>query len=476
MRVLTPIRFGTDGWRGVIAEDFTFDGVRACAQGVALLHRARGGEEQPVVVGYDTRFASQEFAAACAEVLAGNGLKALLCSHPAPTPVVAHHVLHTGAAGAIVITASHNPARWNGFKYRTAAGTNPDPQFLRALQEAIGRLKEPKDIRRLPLGEARRRGLVEEVDPDPPYKEGAARLVDLAPLRGAGFRLVVDAMHGAGAGYLAALLSGGATQVRELRGQPNPAFPGMHNPEPVLRNLALLSQQVRQEGASVGLATDGDADRLGVVNEKGEFLSPLTVMALLAYYLLEIRGQRGPLVKSVTASRMLFRLGERYGVPVHETPVGFGHIAPFLQQGALMGGEESGGYGFRGHIPERDGVVSGLFFLDLLHRTGKSPSSLVEHLLHLLGPHAYERWDLPLDPAQAPALRERLAGASPARLGEKRVVKRDTLDGVRFHLEEGAWLILRPSGTEPLLRLYAEADTPPEVRALLEAGRALAGV
>ena len=474
---ISRIKFGTDGWRGVIADDFTFENVRACAQGVAGYHLEQGLSDQPLVVGYDTRFASEEFAVAVAEVLAGNGIPVLLCDRPAPTPVVSCNIVARRAAAGVVITASHNPGQWNGFKYRTGYGGCADPDLLSVVEDHIHRVGGTEDVKGLSLPEARTRGLIQEVDPEGPFLEQINRILDVAPVRDAGLRVVVDSMHGAGAGYIPRLIGGGKTWVREIRAERNPAFPGMHNPEPVAHNLEALSQTVVTERANVGLAMDGDADRVGVVDEAGKFITTLQVYALLAYYLLEVRGLRGPLIKSITVGAMPHRLGEIYGVPVHETAVGFKYIAPLMAEGeALLGGEESGGYAFRGHLPERDGVLSGLMILDLMAQTGKRISELVEELYRLVGPHYFDRLDVPFSASHRSEVQQRMAKAQPVELAELRVMDTDTLDGFRFHLQGGAWVIVRFSGTEPLLRIYAEAETPERVQALLTAARSLAQV
>lgn len=471
------IKFGTDGWRGIIADDYTFDNVRACAQGVAAYHHAQGLQAEPITVGYDTRFASAEFAAAAAEVLAGNGLRVILTTSPTPTPVCSFTLVDQGAAGGIIITASHNPPQWNGFKYRTRYGGSPPGEVIAAVEAEVARVRGPQDLRQLPMEAARAQGLVTDVEPSGAYLERLASLVDLEALRGAGWGIVVDAMHGAGGGYLRRLLRGGTTQAREMRARPNPAFPGMHNPEPVAHNLRGLSRAVARSGARAGLALDGDADRLGAVDASGRYLTTLQVFSLLAYYFLEVRGLRGPIVKSVTTSSMIWRLGEAYDVPVRETGVGFKQIAPvMLETDALLGGEESGGYAFRGHIPERDGILSGLFLLDLMARTGKGLAELLEDLYRLVGPHHFDRHDIPFDAARREAVVERVSAARPERLAGLAVTSIDTLDGFRFHLEGGSWAIVRFSGTEPLLRIYAEAPAPGVVQALLAATRDVAGV
>ena len=471
------LRFGTDGWRAVIAEEFTFQNVRYCAQGVADYHLRQGLAAAPVIVGYDTRFQSPQFADAVVEVLAGNGLPVLRCTAPAPTPVVGYNLVHHGAAGGVMITASHNPANWSGFKYRGPSGGSPAPDVLDDIEAEIQRVQAADDVRTLPLPAARAAGLVTDIDPAPEYLAHVARLVDLQALRAVGCRVAVDAMHGAGAGYLTALLSGGATTVTEVRADVNPAFPGMHNPEPIDRNLAPLRDAVLSSNALVGVAMDGDADRVGAIDASGEYITALQVFTLLTYYLLEVRGFRGPLVKSLTTSNMVSRLGERYGVPVHETSVGFKYIAPLmLETNALIGGEESGGFGFRGHIPERDGVLSALFLLDLVARKEKTLSAVIEEIYGLVGPHHYDRLDVVFDGADRPAVEARLHDAPPRDLAGVPVLAVDTIDGIRYRLQGGEWAVVRFSGTEPLLRIYAEAPSTDRVRQLLDATRALTGV
>ena len=471
------LRFGTDGWRAIIAEEFTFDNVRICAQGVAKYHIEQGLKDESIIVGYDTRFESAEFADAVVEVLAGNGMHVFRCTAPAPTPVVGYNLVHYKAAGGVMITASHNPAHWNGFKYRGRSGGSPSPEVLSELETEILRVQEAGVVRRLSLQEGRDAGLVTDIDPAPEYMAQVARLVDLDALRAVGCHVAVDAMHGAGAGYLSALLSGGATTVTEVRGTINPAFPGMHNPEPIERNLDPLRDAVLSSKALVGVAMDGDADRVGAIDGSGEYITALQVFTLLAYYMLEVRGFRGPLVKSLTTSNMVLRLGERYDVPVHETSVGFKYIAPLmLETDALIGGEESGGFGFRGHIPERDGVLSALFLLDLVARKGMTLSAIIEEIYDLVGPHHYDRLDVVFDGSNRAALEGRLHDMSPKELAGGAVLGIDTMDGIRYRMKGGEWSVVRFSGTEPLIRIYAEAPSTARVHELLEATRALTGV
>ena len=475
------IQFGTDGWRAVIAEDFTFGNVALCAQGVAGYLRQEGLADRELVVGYDTRFASEEFAARVAEVMAGNDISALLCDRAAPTPVVSYSVLDRKASGAAIITASHNPAIWNGFKYKPHYAGSATPEITARLEQEIEKV-ESQGAKSMPLAEARSRGLVRDIDPMPPYIDQVSRMVDLDAISGARIKVVTDSMYGAGAGYLAHIMqrsakAGSGTSVQEIHGERNPAFPGLERPEPVASNLSVLSRTVLETGADIGIAFDGDADRVGIVDEKGEFISPLQTFALLALYLLEVRGERGALVKSLTSTSMVHRLGEIYGVPVFETPVGFKYIGPImLQQNALMGGEESGGYGFRGHIPERDGIMSGLLLLEYMVRTGKRPSQLLEQLFSVVGPHYYRREDVSFPPEERDALQSRLEKAELEDIAGIPVLSADSIDGRRFVFPSDAWLLVRFSGTEPLLRIYAEAESQEQVEALLGGARSFLGI
>ena len=468
----TPIKFGTDGWRGIIAADFTFANVARCAQGLADYLRAAGSARRGLVVGYDTRFASRAFAETVAAVVAASEIPVYLCDAPAPTPVISHQVVQRGAGGGVVITSSHNPAAWSGFKFKSAQGGSASQAVTDALELCIDSARPPRSI---PLDEARAAGRLRDIDPNPPYRAAIARLIDLDAIRNAGLTILVDAMHGAGAGYFAGLLAGGKTGVAELRAEPNPAFPGMAQPEPIAPNLAELCRRVPAAGASAGLALDGDADRIGLVDETGRFVSTLEVFALLAHYLLE-RGDRGALVKGITASAMLNKLAHRYGVPVAELPVGFKNIGPrFVADDALIGGEESGGYAFRGHIPERDGILSGLYLLEYMAVAGLTPSGMVQRLFDAVGEHHYERRDIRFSPDDRAGILGRLAGDPPAELAGMPLAASDDIDGRRWRLDAG-WVAARFSGTEPLLRIYCEADTAASVTRLLDATQAYLGV
>ena len=443
---------------------------------VDYLKRA-GLADRGLVIGYDTRFASEDFAAAAAEVAAGNGVKVYLCPRAMPTPVISFGVVAKKAGGAIVITASHNPAEWNGFKCKDEHGASAPGEIITQIEKYANQALAAGNVRRLPLVTALDQGLVERLDLSPLYLKQIAKLVDLNGIRQADLRIVIDSMYGAGAGYLKEILSGGRIEIIEINDERNPLFPGILQPEPIAVNLTKLSATVRQKKANAGLATDGDADRIGVVDEKGTFLTQLQVFALLCLYLLEIRGERGLLVKTLTTTSMLYRLGEIFKVPVYETAVGFKYVAPImLAEDALIGGEESGGYGFRGHVPERDGILASLYFLDLMIKTGKTPSELIAYLYGKVGPHYYQRVDVKFPEDERQTIIGRLKQNPPQSINGVKVVRTDTTDGFRFILTDGTWLLIRFSGTEPLLRVYVESDSPERVERLLDFGKELAGV
>ena len=435
--------------------------------------KERGTADRGLVVGYDTRFLSREFAETVASVCAGNGVRAYLAMESAPTPVVSLSVLTLQAAGAAIITASHNPGIWNGFKFKPEYAGSATDEITGRLENKIDAVSEPLTI---PLSEGIERGLIVEFDPRLGYVERVGSLVDLSLIKDSGFHVMVDAMFGAGAGYFGDLLAGGASTVTELNGYRNPAFPGMEQPEPIAHNLAALMSQTPAEGATVGIALDGDADRVGIVDENGCFISTLEVFSLLAFYLLEYKEMRGAIVKGVTSSIMLNKLAQRYGVDVHDMRVGFKHIGPrFSEVDAVMGGEESGGFAFRGHIPERDGILSGLYVLEFMARTGKTPSQLLEELFSLVGPHYYRRRDVAFVPSQREEIQSRIESDRLTELAGHPIQGSDDIDGKRLFFDD-AWLAYRFSGTEPLLRIYCEAESQERVNALLDAAANYLGV
>jgi len=469
------IKFGTDGWRGMIAEDYTFDNVRRAAQGFASYMLAQGKAGQAIVVGHDKRFASEHFAAAVAEVLAGNGLNVWLTEGASPTPVIAFSVVNKKAAGAVNITASHNPPTDNGFKVRNETGGAIDPEGLKQIEAGIPESVE--NVKRLPFNEAVKAGKIVKFDPAPAYSEHIQKLIDLQPIKEAGLTVMVDAMWGNGAGWFPKLLAGGKTRVIEIHNQRNPSFPEMKRPEPIPPNINVGLQATVDNKADVLLILDGDADRVGVGDENGQFVNQLRVYALLAYYLLEIRGLRGDIVKTISTTGMLNILGEQYGVPVHETGVGFKYVAPKMTEtDALIGGEESGGYAFRGNVPERDGILAGLYLLDFMVRLNKKPTELLKLLFDKVGGEFfYDRIDSAFSGDRA-AREQIILDAKPATLGGLKVTNLITLDGFQFKLEDGGWLLIRFSGTEPILRVYCETRHGDKVQAILQDGLKVAGI
>jgi phosphomannomutase len=473
---LNPIKFGTDGWRAVIAEEFTFENVRYCAQGVASYLKTKGLANRGIAIGYDHRFASEDFAAATAEVMAGNGIHTWLSPKAIPTPQVCFTILQRKAGGGIVITASHNPARYNGFKFREETSVSASSEVSAEVEEYVRQALTSRKIEQIPISEALDKKLVEHIDLTADYLAQISRLVDIEKIRKAGLNIIIDSMYGAGCGLFQQLLGDGTNKLAEINNERNPLFPGI-NPEPIASNLKKLSAMVVRRKANIGLATDGDADRIGIIDEKGNFLTQLQVFALLALYLLEIRGERGAIVKTVTSTSMLDRLGELYKVPVYETPVGFKYVAPlFLKYNALIGGEESGGYGLRGHVPERDSLPAGLYIIDFMLQTGKTPSQLLDYLYNKVGPHYYDRLDLYFPSEAREQIVGRVSKANPSSINGVKVLKSDTIDGFRYFMADNSWLLIRFSGTEPVLRIYSEAGSPEKVRKIILAGRELTGI
>ena len=468
------IKFGTDGWRGRIAEDYTFANVRRCAQGFADYLIAKGHQKDWVVVGYDKRFHSENFAAATAEVLAANGLHVYLTDGATPTPVISYAIVDKKAVGGINITASHNPPTDNGFKVRDSFGGAIDPKGLSEIESYIpdpdGRMK------RMPLQDALDQGLVVPFDAAPAYIEQIHRLIDLGPIKDAGLKVLIDPMWGNGAGWFPLLLGGGKTEIIEIHNIRNPIFPEMKRPEPIQPNVDAGLAATVEQGADVLIITDGDADRLGVGDENGQFIDQLRVYGLMAYYMLEVRGKRGPIVKTLSTTTMLDKLGKMYDVPVYNTSVGFKYIAPkMMETHAMIGGEESGGYAFEGHVPERDGILAGLYILDMVVRLGKKPSELLDLLFSKVGAHYYDRIDTPFE-GDRQARKERIENANPQKLGGLKVTGLDTTDGYKFNLEDGGWLLIRFSGTEPILRVYTETTHQDRVQDILKDGLRVAGL
>ena len=468
------IIFGTDGWRGRIAEEYTFDNVRRCAQGFASYLLNHGRKGQWVVIGYDKRFQSEYFALAAAEVLAGNGFSVHLTDGATPTPVIAFSVVSLKACGAINITASHNPPADNGFKVRDEKGGAIAPEGLKEIESLIP--DDLENVKRMDASEAEQTGKIKIFDPAPAYITHLDNLIDLEPIRNAGLKVVVDVMWGNGAGWFPRLLAGGTTTVIEIHNHRNPSFPEMKRPEPIPPNIDVGLQKVVDVGGDVLLITDGDADRVGVGDEHGIFVNQLQVYALLALYMLEVRGDRGPIVKTLSTTSMLEKLGKIYDVPIYETGVGFKYVAPkMIEVDALMGGEESGGYAFRGNVPERDGILAGLYMLDMMVKLKSKPSELLALLFSKVGAHYYDRIDSGFT-GERKTREQAILAAKPDKIGGLKVVGLNSLDGFKFLLEDGGWLLIRFSGTEPIMRVYCETTHKEAVQAILQDGLRIAGL
>jgi phosphomannomutase len=453
------IRFGTDGWRGVIADDFTFDNVRAVAQAIAGLIHEEGRSGGPVPVGHDVRFLSGRFAEAVAGVLEGNGIPTLLPEAPTTTPMVSCQVVASGAPLGVCITASHNPPHYNGLKVKAAFGGSAPPE-LTARLEALLERRAPRPGR----APRRRHPFL------PAYVPRLRAVADLERIRAASLRVVADSMHGAAGRILEALLAGGRTRVVTVRGNPDVLFGGV-SPEPRVENLGPLREAVLRHRAHIGIATDGDGDRVAVCDETGRILSPFQVFALVAVHLLEGKGWRGGIARTFANTLVAERIARRYALPFHDLPVGFKHIARLmLEQDILIGGEESGGIGVKRYLPERDGILVGLILLEMLASGDRRLSRRVAAIENTYGRYAYRRVDLPIP---SDAGREAVAGLQarpPARLAGVAVRGIDALDGVKLLLGDNGWILFRASGTEPVLRVYCEAPTEALVQRLIRSG------
>jgi len=472
--VVDKIHFGTDGWRGRIAEDYTFANIRRCAQGFAKYLLDRGAKDEWVIVGYDQRFNSEHFAASVAEVLAANQLRVYLTDRATPTPAISYCVVDKKAVGAVNITASHNPPTDNGFKVRDEHGGAIDPEGLLEIESFIP--ESTDHIHRISLNEAASQGQIVIFDPNPAYIDQLKRLVDIQSIQDAGLKVLVEPMWGNGIGWFPRLLQGGKTRVEEIHNQRNPIFPEMKRPEPIPPNVDIgLVETVRRK-SDVLIITDGDADRLGVGDENGQFIDQLRVYGLMGYYFLEVRKERGPIVKTLSTTNMLVELGKIYNVPVYETGIGFKYVAPkMLETNAMLGGEESGGYAFRGHVPERDGILAGLYILDMMVRLGQKPSELISTLFNKVGAHYYDRIDTPFS-GDHTSRKQYILEHQPDHIGGFKVVNLDTTDGFKFNLEDGGWMLIRFSGTEPIMRVYCETTQPGRVKAILDDGLRVAGL
>jgi len=481
-----PIHFGTDGWRAVISDTFTFHNLRLVTQAIAdAIKSDAWNEGSPVgkppdprkmVVGFDTRFLSDRFAAEVARVLAGNGYTVHLTQGDAPTPAISYMVRHLGAIAGIVITASHNAPRYNGVKLKASYGGSALREQCRRVEIYLNDNEERgRGPNLMDYQQARKLGLLQRFNPLPAYYDHLRKLIDFDAIADNPQRIVVDSMYGSGRGIIKSILKGTGCEVREIRGEMNPGFGGVH-PEPIGRYLGALAGAISTGMGDMGLATDGDGDRLGAMDERGNFVDPHKIMALSMRYLVEQRGWRGPVVRTVSTTRMIDRLAQEHDLPVYETPVGFNYIADYmLKEDILIGGEESGGIAFRGHIPEGDGSLMALLLVEMVSTSGMSLYELVEDLTQKYGPVHYQRTDLRLSqPIAKEQMTRQLLEEKPPEIGGETVVDIQSVDGVKFILADDSWLLIRPSGTEPVLRVYAEGRSPEMVENLLQYGEKVA--
>ncbi|MBC8335983.1 MAG: phosphoglucomutase/phosphomannomutase family protein [Anaerolineales bacterium] len=481
-----PIHFGTDGWRAVISDSFTFANLRMVAQAIAdavasgQFDKKINGSPEPdlkkIVVGFDTRFLSDRYAGEISRVLAANGYTVHLTHADAPGPAVSFAVKDLNAVAGIMLTASHNAPRYNGIKLKASYGGSALPMQCRRVEVYINDNEErARGPNLMSFSEARDLDLIKKFNPMPAYYEHLRTLIDSDLIADNPQNVVVDSMYGSGRGAIKGFLQGTGCEVAEIRHDLNPGFGGIH-PEPIGANLDALASAVSTGMGDFGLATDGDADRIGAMDGRGNFVDPHKIMALALKHLVETRGMTGAVVRTVSTTRMIDRLAKRYGLKIYETPVGFNHIADYMMsEDVLIGGEESGGISFKGHIPEGDGVLMGLLIVEMVAAAKKPLFDMVEDLLADVGPAHYQRTDLRLKrPVEKAEMTEFLTKQAPKEIADQKVVEVSASDGVKYILADDSWLLIRPSGTEPVLRVYAEGRSEATVQALLEYGETVA--
>lgn len=465
---MDKIVFGTDGWRAIMADQFTFANVRIVTQAIADYLLEENIQGKGIVIGYDNRFLAENFAQEVAQVLTGNGIKVLITKEPTPTPVVAYVVKENQCAGAVMLTASHNPPEYNGIKFIPHYAGPALPEITKVIEEKLEQVIETEKIKSLRIEESLNRDLVGYIEPRESYFIHLRSLIDMKALRKDGLKLVVDPMYGVGSGYLDNFLLEAGCRVTVIRGERDALFGGSL-PEPTEKNLKLLKEVVKREGAQVGLANDGDADRFGVIDTNGEYISPNQVLVLLANHLLK-KGQRGVIVRTVATTHMLDKMAEKYGLELLETPVGFKYIGgAMLEKDVLIGGEESGGVTIKGHIPEKDGVLADCLIAEVIACEGKSLTEILRSLEKEYGSFYSERIDLHCTQEEKEKILGKMKTLDPVEINGARVSKKIMVDGLKIILEDGSWFLMRPSGTENLIRLYAEAENQLMVRNLQEA-------
>jgi alpha-D-glucose phosphate-specific phosphoglucomutase len=467
------IAFGTDGWRGIIAQDFIFDNVRLVSRALAQYLIDNGISQRGLVIGYDNRFLSDRFAEEIAEEMNKCGISVFITTGATPTPVTAYAIKLHGAAGAVMLTASHNPPEYNGYKFIPEHAGPALPHVTKQIEENIKK-QQAISVGVTEEAEGRYGHMVEEhhqpeycpcskIEPFEEYIKHITELVDLDIIRKAGLKIVVDPMYGAGIGYLDTLLAKAGVTVETMHNYRDPLFGG-GMPEPTGESLGELKQRMQGVGANLGLALDGDADRFGIIDSNGEYIAPNQFLPMLYYHMMEVKGVRGPAARTVATTHLLDRIAEKYGQTVEETPVGFKYIGQCLhEKGAIMGGEESGGMSIKGHIPEKDGILAGMLAAEMVAYHGKSLTALMEQVSEQFGRLYSRRLDLRTTAADKARVLAELKQFSPETINGQKVTGRITIDGTKLLLADGSWTLIRASGTEPLFRIYAEASSPEQV-------------
>ena len=464
------ITFGTSGWRAILGEDFTFQNVRIISQAIAHVLQQEEIGHRGLIIGYDARFLGEKFAKTAAEVFVGHGISVLLCDRETPTPTISYQILRHNLAGGLNISASHNPPEYNGIKFTPEWGGPALPETTRAIEQRILLLLHEEHVKWLPWEKAEQTGMVERFDPCPDYLAALGNHVDVDAIRQANLQVVMDPLYGTSRGYLDTFLRNAGAKMAVLHYWRDPYFGGLR-PEPTRNTTAELQETVRQKSAHVGLATDGDADRFGIVDQDGSFIDPNIVLALLVDYLATTRHWTGRVGRSVATTHLIDRVAHSHGLDVQETPVGFKYLGALLARKEIrMGGEESAGMSIQGHVPEKDGILACLLVTEMIARTGKTLRELTKELFDRVGPVFSYREDQTLTETMRDNLLK-IQQSPPSRLAGKSIQHVNALDGCKLLLEDGSWFLFRPSGTEPLIRCYAEASTRQELEALMLAGQ-----
>ena len=460
------IKFGTSGWRGIIGEDFTFENVRVATQGVTNYLKKSGQKGSGVIVAYDTRFLSEKFASEAARILAFNDIHAFLCNRDVPTPCVSYETVRRKAMGAINFTASHNPPEYNGLKFSTSNGAPALPEITKAIEEEIHTVQSKKE--RLDVYE--KSELIETIDPKDRYLAELRNKVDVDVIRKSGLRIAIDSLYGTSRDYLDYFLLEAGVEVKIIHNYRDPYFGGF-SPECSEKNLGELRKMVTDEKYDIGLSTDGDADRFGIIDDRNRFVSPNIVLALLAVYLKRYRNIPGGLARSVATTHLIDSIAHKLDVPLYETPVGFKYIGELILEDKIaLGGEESAGMSMHRHLPEKDGILACLLVAEMVARTGKKLNQLVEEMYEEFGYYYSKRVDMKLTPQLKETLATKLANA-PQQLDGLTVKDVNTTDGVKLIFDNQTWILFRLSGTEPVARVYAEACSPKDLKHLIDAGR-----